>query len=193
MSDFLMQHISERVTLNKGEKELILSLIQTRKLRRRQVLLQQGEAFPYLAFVEKGILRSYLTDDRHKEHIFQFAPEGSWCPDNFNFENKIFEFTIDAIEPSEVILIDKNVYHQLLLQVPKMERYFRMVMQDRLEALQTRVFNYLSHQADEKFRVFVEVYPEIVRRVPQHMIASYLGIKPETLSRNRKQAEDLLK
>jgi CRP-like cAMP-binding protein len=188
MMDLLLADISKEVVLNKTEEDLIRSSFIVRKLRKRQYLMQFGETFRHLFFVEKGMLRAYLKGEKDEEHVIQFAPEGSWIPDSFHqLEDTEALYNIDALENAEVLQIDREVYQRLLLQVPKLEKYFRVAMQKRLQALHMRVINYLTHFAEDKYRMFVNVYPDIVQRVPQHMIASYLGIKPETLSRNRKK------
>lgn len=188
MMDLLLADISKEVLLTRMDEELIKASFIVKKLRKRQYLMQFGETFRHLFFVEKGMLRAYLKGEKEEEHVIQFAPEGSWIPDSFHqLEDTEALYNIDALENAEVLLIDREVYQRLLLQLPKLEKYFRVAMQRRLHALHMRVINYLTHFAEDKYRMFMEVYPDIVQRVPQHMIASYLGIKPETLSRNRKK------
>lgn len=186
--DLLLTDISKEVLLTRTEEQLIRSSFVPKKLRKRQSLMQYGETFRHLFFVEKGMLRAYLKGEKDLEHVIQFAPEGSWIPDSFHqLEDRDALYNIDALEHSEVLLIDREVFQRLLVQIPKLEKYFRVAMQKRLQALHLRVINYLTHFAEDKYKMFLSVYPEIVQRVPQHMIASYLGIKPETLSRNRKK------
>lgn len=184
----LLSEISKETVLTKAEEDIIKSVFTVRKLRKRQFLVQQDASYRQLFFIEKGIVRSYIKGPNDEEHIVQFAAEGSWISEDFNQLSDIKSvYNIDALETSEILCIDREVFQQLMVQVPKLERYFRMVLQKRLYALNLRVLNYLMHFAEEKYRRFVDFYPEIVQRVPQHMIASYLGIKPETLSRNRKK------
>lgn len=188
MLEPLFAEIAKVVELTAAEKATVLTAITQRKLRKRQYLMQHGEQFREIAFVSKGMLRACLKGDKGTEHLMQFAPEGTWIPDSFNLtEDDTALYDIDALENSEVLLIDREVFQSLLNSIPKLEKYFRAVMQKRLNALHLRVINYLTHFAEDKYKMFVDVYPEIVQRVPQHMIASYLGIKPETLSRNRKK------
>lgn len=189
MMELLMADIGREVTLTEAEEALVRASFTAKKLRKRQYLLHAGEVFRHLFFVEKGMLRAYLKGEKkEEEHVIQFAPEGTWVPDSFHqLEDMSASYSIDALENSEVLQIDREVYQDLLRKVPALEKYFRVAMQKRLHALHLRVINYLTHFADDKYNMFVEVYPDIVQRVPQHMIASYLGIKPETLSRNRKK------
>jgi CRP-like cAMP-binding protein len=188
MIDLLLAEISKELPLNEIEKDQIKAAFTLKKLRKRQYLMQFGETFRHLFFVEKGMLRAYLKGEKEEEHVIQFAPEGSWIPDSFHqMEDMEATYYIDALEPSDILCIDREAFQELLLRIPKLEKYFRVVMQKRLRALHLRVINYLTHFAEDKYKMFLDVYPEIVQRVPQHMIASYLGIKPETLSRNRKK------
>ncbi|KAA5533492.1 Crp/Fnr family transcriptional regulator [Taibaiella lutea] len=184
----LLSEIAKETVLTKAEEDLIKSVFTVKKLRKRQFLVQQDASYRHLYFIEKGIVRSYIKGPNDEEHIVQFAAEGSWISEDFNQLADIKSvYNIDALEPSEILCIDREVFQNLMVQIPKLERYFRMVLQKRLYALNLRVLNYLMHFAEEKYRRFVSFYPEIVQRVPQHMIAAYLGIKPETLSRNRKK------
>lgn len=186
--ELLLAEISKELPLTKLEEDQIKAAFTVKKLRKRQYLIQFGETFRHLFFVEKGMLRAYLKGEKEEEHVIQFAPEGSWIPDSFHqLEDMEAMYNIDALEASEILCIDREAFQELLLKVPKLEKYFRVVMQKRLKALHLRVINYLTHFAEDKYKMFVQVYPDIVQRVPQHMIASYLGIKPETLSRNRKK------
>jgi CRP-like cAMP-binding protein len=186
--NILLSEISKVTVLTKAEEDLIKSVFTVKKLRKRQFLVQQDNSYRHLFFIEKGIVRSYIKGVNGEEHIVQFAAEGSWISEDFNQLADIKSvYNIDALEASEILCVDREAFQNLMIEVPKLERYFRMVLQKRLYALNLRVLNYLMHFAEEKYRRFVDFYPEIVQRVPQHMIASYLGIKPETLSRNRKK------
>jgi CRP-like cAMP-binding protein len=184
----LISEISKEIALTKAEEDLIKSAFTAKKLRKRQYLVQLGDSYRQLFFIEKGIVRAYIKGAKEEEHVLQFAAEGSWISDNFNQLDDIrATYNIDALESSEILCVDREVFQNLMIQIPKLEKYVRVVMQRRLYALNLRVMNYLMNFAEDKYRKFVEFYPEIVQRVPQHMIASYLGIKPETLSRNRKK------
>ncbi len=188
MMEVLISDILKEIDLTEAEKDIIKSSFTIKKLRKRQYLMKTGDILRGLYFVEKGMLRAYLKGEKDTEHVIQFAPEGSWIPDYFHQQEDVEAwYNIDALENAEILQIEKANYQKLLTDVPKLERYFRNAMQQRLKALHLRVINYLTHFAEDKYKMFVDFYPEIVQRVPQHMIASYLGIKPETLSRNRKK------
>ena len=170
------------------EKEICRTLFIPKKLRKRQYILQQDDICKNLIFVENGLLRSYNLDDKGNEHILQFAPEGWWIADVYSFftgENS--NYNIDAIEDSELLLITNSALEQLYERVPKFERYFRILTQNNMIAMQKRLMSELSSTAEDKYLKLIAAYPNIVARVPQHMIASYLGLTPESLSRIRKR------
>jgi CRP-like cAMP-binding protein len=188
MFELLFTKFEEKIQLTDEEKEISKSFFTPKKLRKKQYLLQEGDPCRYIAFVEKGMLRMYTVDDKGSEHITQFAFEGWWIADQLSFltgEPSIFN--IDALEDCELLLLSKAAEDQMMNQLPKMERYFRILLQNSLIATQRRLISSLSHTAEEKYNELIQSCPTIPKRVPQHMMASYLGITPETLSRIRKQ------
>lgn len=188
MSALLFQKLDEKVQLSEEEKTLVKSFFLTKKLRKKQYLLQEGDACKYVTFVEEGLLRSYSIDEKGNEHILQFAFEGWWIGDQYSFlTGEPSVYTIDALEDSQLLLLTKEAEEQMMQAVPKMERFFRILMQNSLIAMQRRLVNSLSKTAEEKYNDLTVSCPSIPQRVPQHMMASFLGITPETLSRIRKQ------
>lgn len=189
MFEVLFQKFDEKIQLSAEEKELAKTFFLPKKLRKRQYLLQEGDAAKYVAFVEKGMLRSYTVDDKGVEHIIQFAFEGWWISDQYSFlTGEPSQYNIDALEDCELLLLSRSAEEQLMEQVPKMERYFRILLQNSMIAMQRRIVGSLSQPAEKRYTDLVQTCPTIPRRVPQHMMASFLGITPETLSRIRKQA-----
>lgn len=188
MFDLLFEKFSDKIALTDEEKQLSKTFFTPKKLRKKQYLLQEGDVCKYIAFVEKGILRSYTLDDKGNEHIIQFAFEGWWISDQYSFftgEPSIY--TIDALEDCELLLLSRSSEEQMLEKIPKFERYFRILLQNSLISIQRRLVSNLSHSAEEKYTELIGSCPTIPKRVPQHMMASYLGITPETLSRIRKK------
>ncbi len=186
MFDLLQYKIAENIEITKEEFDFCKTLFLPKKLRKRQYLLQEGDVCKYTAFVEKGILRSYTIDNKGAEHILQFALEGSWMADLYSYlTNEPSLFNIDALEDCELLLITKSSWDVLLEKIPAFERYFRILIQKNLIATQRRLMGSLSETAEEKYIKLIKTYPDCVQRVPQHMIASYLGITRETLSRVR--------
>jgi CRP-like cAMP-binding protein len=187
MFDLLYRKINEKITLTEEEFELCKPLFTQRKLRKRQFILQEGDVSRYNIFVGKGLLRSYSIDDKGSEHILQFALEGWWTADLSSFfTDEPSLFNIEALEDSELLMITRPTWESLLDKLPAIERYFRILIQNSLIATQRRLLGSLSETAEQKYLKFIKAYPESVQRIPQHMIASYLGITRETLSRLRR-------
>lgn len=187
MYELFFQKFKEKVPLAAREEENIKSYLTPKKIRKRQYLLQEGDICKALAFVEKGMLREYLVDDAG-EHIIQFAIEGWTIADLMSFLTaEPATFNIDAIEDSELVLIGKGAHEELLLREPKYETYMRLLMTNAYVALQKRLTSFISAPVEDQYTTFTRMYPDIVQRVPQHMIASYMGLTPETLSRVRKK------
>lgn len=188
MFDLLFKSIKARVSISNEELELCKSFFIQKKLRKKQYLVQQDDVCKYTAFVAQGSLRSYSLDDKGNEHIIQFALEGWWITDQYSFyTGEPAFYNIDALEDSHLLLMTRETNEAMLEKVPKIERYFRLLLQNSLIATQRRLLGNLSESAEEKYSKLVHRYPDVIQRVPQHMIASYLGITPETLSRIRKQ------
>jgi CRP-like cAMP-binding protein len=187
MLDTLFKHIEEKVSLTDADKELIQSFFITKRLRKRQYLLQEGDICRYLAFVASGLIRTYNIDDKGDEHMSVFGWEGWWLSDFNSFlTGEPSVFNIDAIEASELLLISRADYDAITLAVPIMDRYFRILYQNSLVTKERRLMSSITHSAEEKYLQLIQHDPKISERVPQNMIASYLGIAPETLSRIRK-------
>jgi CRP-like cAMP-binding protein len=187
MIDVLFSHIQEKVLLTDADKEAIRPFFVPKKLRKRQYLLQEGEVCKHLAFVAKGLLRTYNVDDKGDEHMSIFGWEGWWLSDFNSFlSGEPSIFNIDAIEEAELLLISHNDYEALTLAVPVMDRYFRILYQNSIVTKERRLMSSITHTAEEKYVQLAESNPKIIERIPQNLIASYLGIAPETLSRIRK-------
>ena len=167
---------------------MIRAACTIKRLRKHQYLLQEGEHWKYHAFVEEGCLRRYSVDKDGMEHIIQFTPENWWTGDRKSLlEGTATIYNIDAIEPSTVILIRDEDFQVLCARIPVFNNLVNHILQRSLNASEDRIQVALSMSAEEKYKQFAEKYPQIIRRVPQGMIASYLGITAETLSRVRKQ------
>jgi CRP-like cAMP-binding protein len=184
----LAKSIGDRVSITEAEFELCKTFFIPKKIRKKQTLLLEGDVCTYNAFIEKGVLRSYRTDEKGNEHIMRFAFEGWWITDLSSFLlGKHSTYTIEAIEDSELLLFTASAREELMDALPVFERYQRLLLENAYIALQARVNSALTESAEEKYIKLTASYPDIIARVPQHMIASYLGLTPETLSRVRKQ------
>jgi len=187
MIDVLLSHIQEKVTLTDLDKEAIKTFFVSKRLRKRQYLLQEGDVCKHLTFVAKGLLRTYNVDDKGNEHMSIFGWEGWWLSDFNSFLSGVpAVFNIDAIEDSELLMISLADYNALTLTVPIMDRYFRILYQNSLVTKERRLMSAITHTAEEKYLELANSNPHIIERIPQNLIASYLGIAPETLSRIKK-------
>ncbi len=189
MFELLHKKLSAVITINDEDFNQLKTSFIPKKLRKRQYLLQEGDTCKYQAFVEKGLLRSYTVDEKGSEHILQFASEGWWLADLSSYLSEEPSFlNIEALEDAELLLISKAEWESAMKKIPALEHYFRIILQNHLIATQKRLLQSLAETAEEKYYRFLKTYPECVQRMPQHMIASYLGVTRETLSRVRKQA-----
>lgn len=188
MFDTIHRNITKHIDLTKEEFHYFTSLLKTKRLRKKQFLLEEGDICRYECFVNNGCLRQYYLDKKGQEHIIQFAITDWWIADQSSFlTGKPSRYFIDALEDSQVLLIDKSSLDDLYNKVPKFERFFRIAFQSSYVALQNRILANLSQTAKERYLDFHNNYAAIEQKVPQHQVASYLGIKPESLSRLRKQ------
>lgn len=155
-------------------------------LRKNELLLQQGQICRHKTFVVKGLLRNYGIVDDGSEHILQFSPENSWTLDVESYDRQLpAEFNIAAVEPSEILLWTKAEFERLLAEIPALTELSRQLITRSSYSNRQRLFAALSASPEEKYRNFVTEYPDLLARVPLHMIASYLGISLKTLTRIR--------
>ncbi|EHQ42844.1 Crp/Fnr family transcriptional regulator [Myroides odoratus] len=180
----LFAHIEQKVRLTPTEKEQISSFFRVKKLRKRQFLLQEEDVCKDFAFVSQGLLKSYVLDEKGNENINLFGWEGWWIAD---FQSFLFQspatLAIEAIEDCELLLLSRENYDQMLEEVPAMERYFRLVYERSLATKDQRLVTAQTYSAEEKYNHLIQTYPELIQRIPQSLLASFLGLTPETFSR----------
>ncbi len=187
MFEEILTHVEELITLNTSEKERFTAVLIKKKLRKKQFLIQQGDPVTHEYFVANGGLKAYEVDENGDEHIVQFAIENWWISDfKAFFEGGKATLNIDAIEDSVVYGISKQDLEALFLAIPKFDRFFRIKLTAAFVALQNRVLSAMDKSSGERYQDFLKAYPNLEQRVPNYMIANYLGIKPESLSRIRK-------
>lgn len=180
-------YLENKIEISDSQFEEIEKLLIFRYVKRGEILLEPGEMALHSYFVMSGCLRSYIIE-KGKEHIMQFAPENSWIGDN----NSIIRvepamFYIDAVEDSSIILYDHEFIDTLIQIVPQANYMRQIVEQNAFRNLQLRVIHLLSASAEERYSNFLHKFPVLAKRIPQKMIASYLGLAPQSLSRVRAQ------
>jgi CRP-like cAMP-binding protein len=184
----ILKNIGKHISLDKEETMHFLSLLNYKDVARKTILLKEGQPCHYLNFVHAGALRAYHVDKQAKESTIMFAVTDWWITDMYCFLNKKPAMMyIEAIEDSSIYQLSKNNMDKLLSDIPKFERFFRIILQNAYTREQLRVIENLSLSAEERYKSFLKKYPHIAQIVTQKQIASYLGITPEFLSAIRKE------
>lgn len=180
----ILDNISQHISLDFEEAELLLSKIKKVNYKSKTILLSAGEVATCTYFVNSGILRSFNINDNIIEHILHFACEGWWIGDMYSYiSEKPGNLFIEVLEDAEVVIITKENQQQLYQEIPKLERFFRILAENSLVAHQERLMDNLSLTAEERFEKFCSKYPTLIQKVPQKHIASYIGVTPEFFSK----------
>lgn len=184
----LLNYIAKYIELSEEEEIMLLSKTTYRKYLKNQYLVQQGDVCKSLSFVINGCTKTFHVDHGGHEHIIRFALENWWSADLASFmKQQVADCNVQCLEPTEVYQISKENLSLLLVEVPKMERLFRIIFQNAFTSAEKRLLNNFSHSAKERYLLFQKQYPQIEQRVPQYMIASYLGITKQFLSKIRNE------
>lgn len=184
--DVLRTYVEANARLSETDLALLQSMFVPATLRAGEFFLRAGDVAKHTAFVARGCLRRYAIDPSGKEHTLQFAPETWWTTDNASLlSGAPSQYFIEAIEDSELLLIDVPSHEQLVERVPAYSSGFRQGLQRHVAANDQRMLRSMSASAQERYEEFLKTYASIATRVPQWMVASYLGVSPETLSRIR--------
>ena len=180
------QHVQKYTNTSQQDLEVLHALVEYKRFSKKTLLLSEGEICRFELFINKGCIRNYYVDDKGEEVTLQFATEGWWVSDIAGFnERKHSRMFIETLEDCEVLWLTPDTKEKLLQQAPCFERMFRILVQRNLARIQERLFRTIATTAAEKYLDFLERYPHIPQRVPQHYIASYLGFSPEFLSKVR--------
>jgi CRP-like cAMP-binding protein len=184
----LIDYLNQYIDLSSQEKEILLDYVQYRKYLKGQFIVQQGDICKYESFVIKGCLKTFYINEEGQEHIVMFAIENWWTADLGSFITQTpAHYNVQCLENTEVVQFSYEKLEQLYLLIPKLERFFRIIIQKAYVASEKRIVTNFSMPAKERYLKFREQYPKIEQRVPQYMIASYLGITKEFLSKIRSQ------
>ena len=166
--DLILKNISRFINLNQDEKDLYLSLLEEKKIKKKEFLLTQGETAKYEYFITKGCLKVYTLDDSGSPHISMFAIENWWTGDMSNFlTNQPAQYFIEALEDSVVLRISKTNFDTLFDLIPKFERFYRILYQRSLISYIQRTNHGLSLSAEERYLNFVEKHPTLLNRISQ--------------------------
>ncbi|HTE09491.1 MAG TPA: Crp/Fnr family transcriptional regulator [Chitinophagaceae bacterium] len=175
--------------LTDDEIDLIQNSFTPKKIRKRQYFLQEGEVCKYTAFVVKGAMRQYSVDDKGEEHIIRLYIENWWATDRESLMNNTPSiYFIDAWEDTAALLITKNCLTELIDRIPTLAEWLRKLDANFAIASQRRLNAAISLSAEDRYHDLEKTHPEFLQRFPQHIIASYLGIKRETLTRIRSRS-----
>lgn len=184
----LENNLKKYIPISPEDFERVKRHFVPKKLRRRQFLLEAGDNCTRMAFVEKGALYSYSTTEKGSVNVVQFAFESWWMSDLYSFfTQEPSKLTIEALEDAELLILKADRLQPLLAEVPVMETYLRILYQNAYVAMQRRIEETIGLTAEQRYLRFMERDAHLLLRVPQHLVASYIGVTPETLSRIRKQ------
>jgi CRP-like cAMP-binding protein len=186
--DLIFSNISKYIQLNDREKETFFGYLKLKSIKRKEFIRTEGEVCKYSTFVTSGCLRGYTVDKNGAEHVLSFAPPDWWIGDMYSLiSQKPGILNIEALEDTETILLSKANQEKLYFEVPKFERFFRILTENSLVANQQRIVDNMSLTAGERYSIFCKRYPTLIDHLPQKQIASYIGVTPEFFSRMRSE------
>jgi CRP-like cAMP-binding protein len=184
MQEKLREHIEKIVPLSDDEFAFVLAHFTTKKFKKHQFLIQEGDAVKYSYFVVSGLLKLVYTDDTGKEHIVSFAMEDWWESDYYAFYRQTeATMSLECIEDTVVFCLSFDDYQKLRDGLQKMERFFLEKSNAGFLASQRRIISWLTSNAKERYEQLLKQYPSLIQRVPKNLLAAYLGVSRETLSR----------
>jgi CRP-like cAMP-binding protein len=182
--ELILKNIEQHVTLTQQEQELFLSKTEVHHYKAKTILLNSGAICKHSYFVNSGILRSFNINDNIVEHVLSFACQGWWIGDMYSLlSQKPGNLFIEVLEDAEVVLLSKENQEILYREIPKLERFFRILIENSLVANQERLMDNLSLTAEERFEKFCKKYPTLIQKIAQKQIASYIGVTPEFYSK----------
>ena len=190
MEDLLRQNIQRTIghPITDEEFELFSQFLFPKSFDKKAILSEEGALCKYVYFILKGSAYSYFLNEHGDKHAIQFALEGYWITDQYGFfSGKPGIYTIETLEPSRILAMNLENYEKICQSNHLFEHFFRILIQNAFIALQYRLAKTNSEDAEHRYDEFSKLHPSFVQRIPQYLIASYLGIKPQSLSRIRKE------
>lgn len=186
--DVLRKHLALKVDISSSDFDRFVALTATRTIKKGEFFVREGKVARYQAFVLRGVLASYSVDAKGEKHVVQIAIEGHWISDLYSFLSKEpAVVNVEALEDCELLLMSLENHEKACNGIPVFERFFRLLIQNALVQHQRRILNIYSESAEDRYLNLIKEKPEIAQSVPQHYLASFLGIKPQSLSRIRKK------
>lgn len=190
-ASLIVNTIRKHVQLSKQEEDYFLSLLKSKKLKKKEFLMHENDVHVFTAFVTQGCLRSYSIDRNGFEHILQFAPSGWWISDLYSLLTQSpGKLNIDALEDTNMFLLYRTDQEMLFEKYPKFERFFRIITENSIAVNQYRLLDYMGLSAEQRYLSFCKHYPNLIQSLAQKHVAAYIGVTPEFLS---KMKSDLLK
>jgi len=184
--DLILNNVARYIRLTEDEKAVFFSHLETKSIKKKQFILTGGDICRHSAFVTAGCLRSYTVDRDGIEHVLSFAPPDWWMADMYSLiTQKPGTTYIEALEDTDMILLSKVNQEKLYTEVPKFERFFRILIEKSLVANQQRIIDNMSLTAEDRYNIFCKRYPTLIDKLPQKQLASYIGVTPEFFSRMR--------
>lgn len=187
-TDQLIDYVRQYISLTPEEENLLLQNVTQSTYKKGEFLLEAGQRCNRQFFITKGCTRTYYVDQKGEDHIIQFGIENWWAADLHSFINHTpADYHIQALENTAVLILEQEKLDELYKQIPKLERLFRIIIQNAYVAAQQRIIATISQTAEERYSAFLQKYPGLSQRIPQYMIASYIGVTPEFFSKMKKE------
>lgn len=186
--DVFINHVNKDVDLTENDIKKIAEIIVFKELNKKEFLIQPGETSNTMNFIVKGCMRSYYLDENAQEHTLQLGIEQWWINDLYSYlSRKKSRMYVQALEKTKLLQLPRLKLEKLYYDVPGISHFFRIKIQSAYVAVQERIIDSMSDQAYTRYKEFRKTYKDIEQRVPQYIVASYLGITPEFLSHLRKK------
>lgn len=183
MINSIITHLKKHITLTPEEEELFLSYVEVKDIKKKEYLLREGEVCRDNYFITEGCCRLYLITAKGAEQVIQFGIENWWITEYSSLKSgKPSQFYLQAIEPSQVVVLPRENEAELFAKLPQLEKYFRLVLEKAYAAQLNRIHYIFNLTGEEQYLMMCDKYPDFIQRVPQYMLASFLGITPEFLS-----------
>ena len=190
MSQRLIENIEKTIgkSLSQEESAFISKLLRPTLFQKKQMLCREGGTCDRIFFIEEGSCYSFITDEKGEAHVLQFALEGYWISDLYSFfSGGESIYSIETIETTKALELSRDDFNKACDAYPVFDRFFRVLIQNAYVALQFRLAKTTSEEALRRYETFEKLHPDFLQRMPQYLIASYLGIQPQSLSRLRKK------